>query len=581
METILGWQIAIALSILFARFFSSGTMIMVALGWSAFTFLALSASWLISVQLATVWGVVWALSSIFRTPDTTESRAGKDKSVPVAEPDEDEEVEEQPAGPARRAHPVQPANKPARAEVFDFKDETTRAGDENPRSIGASIGHALDELESFLQVQLERQKANSALRSDLRLLRRSVEIAFEMGERERKVDALNAADPVRAKIYTETMNELRKLIPDRDPDAKTQLYDVLEPPVHAAALSEPAAEERRQIIGDTLAFLEQVREQLEKDPELQVTMDKNLIRPILPFITSRHELLLGHLFLLGPGNEISARHGSEETGAPEPDEPHKRASVNQDATAKKPTEGFNFVTPVTVSASAAGKTGQTDLHPHEGLTEEPVTGEKSSIEKYALSLGIPHLVHFTRCENLPGILEHGLMSVATCNKKRLNPVRNDQYRYDGQLDALSLSVAFPNYLMFYKYRQLLPQADWAVLLIAPCALWQKDCAFYAHNAADARMFRQARDSRKTAQALREMFSDETSDRDSVLRAFDPTDPQAEVLVYDTIEPALIEAVAFETRQVRERYQPVLAGLESFYAGAGAGLFASRRQTRAH
>lgn len=200
------------------------------------------------------------------------------------------------------------------------------------------------------------------------------------------------------------------------------------------------------------------------------------------------------------------------------------------------------------------------------------------IQNHAREIAIPHLVHFTRCENLPGILDRGLMSISTCSKEGVAFVRNDPDRRDGQPNGISLSIAFPNYLMFYKYR-IQTGADWAVLLISPSVLWEKDCAFYRHNAADARVSREPLDKMKSLQAFRDMFVEESGAREPSLRGFDPSDPQAEILVFETVPSAYIEAVAFETREARARYMHLMGGIESFYAGTGKGLFGSRSKAR--
>ena len=70
-------------------------------------------------------------------------------------------------------------------------------------------------------------------------------------------------------------------------------------------------------------------------------------------------------------------------------------------------------------------------------------------------LGIPHLVHFTRCENLSSILQNGLHSVISCRKNGIHAAQNDRIRLDGRPEGISVSVTLPNYRMFYKYRQRL------------------------------------------------------------------------------------------------------------------------------
>ena len=204
---------------------------------------------------------------------------------------------------------------------------------------------------------------------------------------------------------------------------------------------------------------------------------------------------------------------------------------------------------------------------------------QSEIRVLAEDLGIPHLIHFTRCDNLPSILRHGLCSIASCDVNGVEGIRNDELRLDGQPDGISLSITFPNYRMFYKYRQMDITADWAVLILAPQILWKKPCGFYRFNAADSRMRHQPREKMKSSQAFSEMFEVAGEPRQSWLRRYDPTDPQAEVLIYETIEPALIETVAFETATVAKRWSHALKGVDRIQAGPGKGLFGSRSNVR--
>jgi hypothetical protein len=85
----------------------------------------------------------------------------------------------------------------------------------------------------------------------------------------------------------------------------------------------------------------------------------------------------------------------------------------------------------------------------------------------------------------------------------------------------------------------------------------------------------------SSEAFRDMFEATDARRKRWLRAHDPTDPQAEVMVYEGIEAELIETVVFETKVSSERWKHVLGGIETTYAGRGKGLFASRAKGRQH
>jgi len=203
----------------------------------------------------------------------------------------------------------------------------------------------------------------------------------------------------------------------------------------------------------------------------------------------------------------------------------------------------------------------------------------AEIRAHVTELGIPHLVHFTRCENLKSIFRHGLRSVSDCAAEGIHAIGNDKIRLDGRPDGTSLSVTFPNYRMFYKYRQLDPSGDWAVLILSSSILWEKECGFFKYNAADSRMRRLPRASTMTAQALKDMFVELDMPREHWLSPYDPSDPQAEVMVYDCIEPTFIEAVAFETEEATDSWTHVLGGTDTICAGRGKGLFGPRAQVR--
>ena len=210
-----------------------------------------------------------------------------------------------------------------------------------------------------------------------------------------------------------------------------------------------------------------------------------------------------------------------------------------------------------------------------GLERKDVQEIRAEVERR----GIPHLVHFTRCENLASILRHGLLSVTDCHAQGIQAVRNDMMRLDGKPEGTSLSITFPNYKMFYKYRQFDPAADWVVLLLSVRILWEKECGFFKNNAADARIRMLSREKLETVQALRDLFESTDAPRQKWLRPYDPTDPQAEIMVYNVIEPNLIETVAFERKDVAEKWKRVVGGVDTIYAGRGKGLFGSRAQIR--
>ncbi len=205
-----------------------------------------------------------------------------------------------------------------------------------------------------------------------------------------------------------------------------------------------------------------------------------------------------------------------------------------------------------------------------------------AIRTHANTIGVPFLLHFTRVTNLPSIMQHGLYPVSRVAEIGVTPQINDELRLDGHRNATSLSIAFPNHRMFWKCRQDSEGAQWVVLAIKSRVRWTKECAFCRHNAADARISCQPLEQLKTHAAFVSMFEEidgMQSRQTQKLKPYDPTDTQAEVLVFDVIEPTLIAAAAFENAATRDAYQGILGNRQILVNRTGKGYFAARSYVR--
>lgn len=121
--------------------------------------------------------------------------------------------------------------------------------------------------------------------------------------------------------------------------------------------------------------------------------------------------------------------------------------------------------------------------------------------------GIKYLVHFTRAENLVSIFNNGLVPVNTLDEREMDYYYNDQHRLDNCCDANCLSIQFPNYKMFYKYRYENSGTDWVVLGIKNTVLWEKDCAFCVENAASSNVTSIPLQRRKGVNAFNKLYND--------------------------------------------------------------------------
>jgi len=180
----------------------------------------------------------------------------------------------------------------------------------------------------------------------------------------------------------------------------------------------------------------------------------------------------------------------------------------------------------------------------------------TEIELLSTKLEIPFLVHFTQYENINSIITHGIHPRGKLRHDILS-ISNDELRLDGHTDATSVSIAFPNSRMFYKYRQSTPNAGWVILLLDKAILWTRDCAFCRHNAADSRINGIKLSELKTSKAFTEMFTEIPGMESRIsqgLKSYDPTDVQAEVLVFNIIPSKLIGAIIFESRNLMESFK---------------------------
>ncbi len=167
----------------------------------------------------------------------------------------------------------------------------------------------------------------------------------------------------------------------------------------------------------------------------------------------------------------------------------------------------------------------------------------ANIQEYVAERGISHLLHFTREANLASILESGLL-----RRDLLAPgpgvIFNDELRLDGT-SAVCLSISFPNYKLFCRLRNSNPDEKWVVIGVHPSVLWMLRCAFCTSNAASSAVTDINIEQRMGLGALQAMYGDwEDKTRASLgLASSFPTNPQAEVLVLDSIPSNFIIGVA--------------------------------------
>lgn len=211
-----------------------------------------------------------------------------------------------------------------------------------------------------------------------------------------------------------------------------------------------------------------------------------------------------------------------------------------------------MIKPITIHASYSYAPASASYKP----TAKGVAN-KYSIKRIAENRGIPFLVHFTSAKNLATILRYGLLSRESLDQMGIPYLYNDNHRFDGHLNAISLSIAHPNEKMFYQCRDQALYHEWVVLVIDPSVLWEKIVTFYKLNAAKGCYRSMSLGYLQTAKAFEYMFSTYGDEHRFGLSDFDPTDVQAEVLSFDSIELDLIHSFDFADQRTANKYRPLL------------------------
>jgi len=181
------------------------------------------------------------------------------------------------------------------------------------------------------------------------------------------------------------------------------------------------------------------------------------------------------------------------------------------------------------------------------------------IKSYVENNGISCLCHFTKISNLEKILENGLRPRADLVLGDVNFDHNDELRLDGYMNATCLSISFPAYKMFYKYQCENSDIDWTVIRLKPQILWEKDCAFSVTNAACNTVTSIPIGEKKGPEAFLKMFGElegKPTRKELNIPGNYPTDPQAEVLVFGDIEPALIDDINVKSKSRLKDYEKI-------------------------
>lgn len=179
---------------------------------------------------------------------------------------------------------------------------------------------------------------------------------------------------------------------------------------------------------------------------------------------------------------------------------------------------------------------------------------RREIQAIAQSRGVEQLLHFTLLENLPSIVEHGLLSRSELVRRHLGGYAVDELRLDGQLEGLSLSVERPNWPMLASMAARSRGWQWVCLGLGADLLWTHACRFCWRNASSAAM-RGHRGWCGGPWAFDRMFVGSEEER-AGLAASEPTFPDAEVQVLEPVTPEHIFGALVSTPATAARVDAI-------------------------
>lgn len=141
---------------------------------------------------------------------------------------------------------------------------------------------------------------------------------------------------------------------------------------------------------------------------------------------------------------------------------------------------------------------------------EHAVSHKDEIMKRVRQRNISHLFHFTPAQNMPSIIEHGLLPRKTLIDRKIPAWGSDRLRLEEREETTSISISGYNFAMLMSKLDEDPWTNWIVLHLDASILWTNECRFCWRNAAHASMRGRKHDPLNTVENFEFMFSDEVA-----------------------------------------------------------------------
>jgi len=189
----------------------------------------------------------------------------------------------------------------------------------------------------------------------------------------------------------------------------------------------------------------------------------------------------------------------------------------------------------------------------------------TSIERLIRRRGITKLFHFTHVSNLGSILEEGIRPRLELFKSSKNYEQCEPDRYDGFLEGFSVSLTKPNAFLFSQ-KSKEKTFKLVVLEIAANSLLTQSFVAFPTNAASSTStdgVKKKPERYLGFQGISGLFLEETFRKKLRLPDNEPTDPQSEILFFETIEPLKIRKIHI-TSNFPVDSRPMIEGLKVKY-----------------
>lgn len=575
---VLIYQSVIVLTLILTRLLAPNRLLVASWIWTGLTLVNLFFPPLIVVQLIVIWGTFALLRKFQKTPS-----AGAPETGDTNDRGSKSELIVQPL-PARRGdHLLPPTQGPASP---DDSQKTLLGGIQQ----GASkLANAFDVLDTYVDRQRQIQSATTDMMSGYEVERHSIEIALKSAEEGLQLKLKLDADQELKRLFEKNHSRLEALFVEKS-DASTSEGSLEHKCVNFSLPSRhpdpeiAAAVERKyaETMHEYSTFLQEVVQRMQRQQGLRIVFDQKMQ-------SSGGSQILKRINCFEAGREwryvpnCNEEQFAPDLGATKAGPASREQAGQRHSELPKPaTTSSPIVAILSLFGTQVPRRSSAPADSVNNLDGLDALIQKARIREMAVAKRIPALFHFTRTSNLKSILEHGLCSLSRAQELGIRPNVNDTLRLDGYPEAVSLSIAFPNHRMFYSYRQKEPSEQWAILAINPAIMWSNDCAFCERNAADHRIRKRPLIDLTCARAFHGMFEEiegVASREEQRLSDFDPTDPQAEVLVFATINADQIVGVAFDSPEVLNAYSLILGQRQTSIFQRNTGPFGSRAFSR--